>query len=87
MAMAVHFMVSIRLRAIPYLSCIDKVESPCQYSMVITTAVEGPGPPPHSANQTKSRDMWRVACGGRQLEVDEYDIYYILKINMSSSYV
>ena len=28
--------------------------------------------------------MWQVAGGGGRLKVDEYDIYYILKINVSS---
>jgi hypothetical protein len=27
-----------------------------------------------SANQTKSRDMWQVVCGGGRLGLDEYDI-------------
>ena len=38
-----------------------------------------------SAHQKRSRDMWQMVCG--TLEVDEYDIYYILKINMPFSYV
>ena len=46
-----------------------------------------PLPSPCSADQTKSRDMWQMVCGGGRLEVDEYDIYYILKINMPFSYV
>ena len=42
---------------------------------------------PRSANQTKSRDMWQVVCGGGHLEVDEYNIYWILKINTLHNYV
>ena len=38
MATAVHLMVSIWPRAIPYVCHIHEVESPCQYGMVITMA-------------------------------------------------
>src|ERR1700685_3283223 len=44
-------------------------------------------PSPRSANQTKSRDMWQVICGGGRLGLDEYDIYCILKINKLCRYV
>ena len=37
-AMAVLLTVTIRSQTVPYINRIDKLETPCQYGTVITTA-------------------------------------------------